>query len=605
MKRASLLVLVFASGCFDFQRRVDDCFDGGRCVQPSDGGADGGAEADAGLFVPLDAGFFCASEWCWESPFPHGTKLNAVAAFGDDVLVAGEEGMLAEFQAGVWRSVQEQTPRVQWARLWGRSFDDAYAAGAFQPWVRSDGGWRGVGQPADQPYDAVTGDETRTFFGNAGSITRFDGQQHVGHAVLDSALGDVTDLTMARGRLFAVSVTSQPASFFVDVDAGVATTVDRVRSLFATDAGFWVTGETSFFSPATPIAFEQMMPALRAGTAGLVPLGATVDSVGVLDGGRFTFEYRVSGVTAMAQDGTSAWAVGEGGLVLRRRGGTWTDLTGLPTRSTVQAIFPYGDSLVAVTGAGELLERRASAWEVKSRQALAVVDAVRDGSQFVVLSEDGRVVWFDAQFRQTQMRTLNQGTEAYRLWRSPSGTIVATSNAGAFFKRPAETAFTPIAGVGRARGVSGRGEIARLCGVGVAESTVVDVDLSAPSPTATVLSGLEARECRAILALPDGWAIGGRAAAGEAFVTLIRDGVAPTTVAFAREQTWPSAFALTPGGLAVALNGIGLIPLSSPPPTLDVTESRIGNSLFALTVWKGRLFAGGGDGAIVQRALPQ
>lgn len=607
MKRASLVLLVFATGCFNFERRVADCFDGGRCSQLADGGVldAGRAEEDAGPFVPLDAGFFCANEWCWESPFPHGTRLNAVAAFGDDVLVAGEEGMLAELRGGVWRSFQAQVPRTQWARLWARSLDDAYAAGALEPWVRSDGGWRGVGQPADQPFSAVTGDETRTFFANAGVVSSFDGQQLVEHAVLAPAVGNVTDLTLARGRLFAVSVVPQPASFFVDVDAGVATGVDGVRSVFTTDAGFWVTGDRSFFSPAAPIAFDEMMPAIRAGTGGPVPLGATVDAVGALDGGRFTFEYQVSGVTAMAQDGATAWAVGEGGRVLRRRGGTWTDLTGLPTRNTVVAIFPFGDALVAVTGAGELLERSASSWELKPRQALAPVDAVRDGSQFVVLSEDGRVVWFDAQFRQTQTLALNQGTEAYKLWRSPSGTIVATSNAGAFFKRAAEMAFTPIAGVGRARGVSGRGEVARLCGVGAAESTVVDVDLSASSPSGAVLPGLEARECRALLPLPDGWAIGGRAASGEAFVSIVRDGGTPSTVRFEREQTWPAAFALTPGGLAVALNGIGLIPLLSPPATLDVTESRIGNSLFALTVWRGRLFAVGGDGAIVQRAQPE
>lgn len=607
MKRASVVVLLLATGCFNFERRVADCFDGGRCVQRpgADGGPDAGSEEelDAGPFVPLDAGFFCASEWCWESPFPHGTRLNAVAAFGDDALVAGEEGMLAELRGGVWRSFQEQTPRIQWARLWGRSLDDAYAAGALQPWLSSDGGWHGVGQPQNQPFDAVTGDETRTFFSNAGSVSRLEGDQLASHAELSADAGSVTDLMMAWGQLFAVSATPVPTNFFGDVDAGVATPVDGARAGFATDAGFWVTGDRSYFSPAAAIAFTEMMPAIRAGTGGPVPLAATAEFVGRLDGGAFTNEYPAVGVNAMAHSGSTAWAVGEGGLVLRRRSGSWTDQTGLPTRSTVWALLPFGDSLVAVTGAGELLERKASSWEIKPRQALAPVDAVRDGSRFVVLNSDGRLVWFNAAFSQDRTVSLGPGLEPHKLWRSPSGTLVVTSKEGAFFMRASDMTFTPIAGTNGAWGVSGRGEVARLCGVG--GSMVVDVDLSASPPTAAVISGLEARECRALLPLPDGWALGGRDAAGSAFVVIVQDGRTVATVSFPTEQTWPSAFALTPGGLAVALNGIGLISLTSPPATLDVTESRIVNSLFALTVWRGRLFAGGGDGAIVQRALPR
>ncbi len=609
MKRATVALLVFTTGCFNFERRVADCFDGGRCSQPVDGGSDGGVNADdealdAGPFVPLDAGFFCASEWCWESPFPHGTRLNAVAAFGDDVLVAGEEGMLAELRGGVWRSFQQQTPRVQWARLWGRSLDDAYAAGALQPWLCSDGGWRGVGQPADQPFDAVTGDDTRTFFSNAGSVSRFDGRFLQPHADVPPLTGSVTDLTMAGGRLFAVSVTPTPASFFTDVDAGIAIPVDGVRAVFATDAGFWVTGDKSAFSGAAAFAFDEMMPAIRAGTGGPVSLGATAISVGTLDGGSFQLEYSAAGVNAMAQSGSTAWAVGEGGLVLRRRGGSWTDQTGVPTRNTVQAIFPFGGSLVAVTSAGELLERTAIGWEARPRTSPGVVDAVRDGARFVVLTEQGQVAWLNRDFVRTDT-VFSPTAEAHRLWRSASGTIVMTSREGALFRRAGESRFIAIARTNGAWGVSGRGEVARLCGVGASEAMVVDVDLSASSPTAVVVPGLEARQCRALLPLPDGWAIGGRDALGAAFVIIVQDGRTVATVKFEREQTWPSAFALTPGGLAVALNGIGLISLTSPPDTLDVTESRIGNSLFALTVWRDRLFAGGGDGAIVQRALPR
>ncbi|MBL8917666.1 MAG: hypothetical protein JNJ54_02305 [Myxococcaceae bacterium] len=626
MRWLGACVVVLASACLDFERRVNDCFDGGRCVSGgADGGSDGGATGDGG--APADGGGdgggtdagvepllypgFCAEGWCWEAPLPHGTRLTAVYGDGDDVIVAGDNGMLAERSvAGGWRSLQSAVPaETQWRGLWGRSSREVYLAGASQVWLRADGGWTSGIAPHSEALTAVTGTASEVLFGDgSGRVLRLGSGGLELVAATDA--GEILSMTPAYGALFALTRPADwPATALVKLDGG---RVDfdgdggELSSVFGWDTGLWLAGQQGF-SVSSSLVATPIAGGLTAGSVG--PTGvvraANPMIVGTLVGQSIMNEQLLgsSRVEAMHEGPSTTWAVGEAGLVLQRRDGGWRDLaTDRPSVRAVRAITAVGDSLVAVSEAGQLLVRGTLGWRerwgISQRPFVDVVAA--DDSRAYVLTEDQSVITVRRSGMSWQEEPpraqFGQGTAAHRLWLTPAGTLVATSDEGLFFRRRGDLAFTHITGTARLWGVAGRRELVRACG----GTEVVEVDLSQPSPMKTIAG--TARDCRAVVALADGWANSGQDQDGVPFVVRTPDGA---TFHFRSERTAIGDMELVPGGLAVGINGVGLVPIDAGlPRDLDPLPTRVSQVIFGLVAWRGRLFAVGEQGLILQGPLP-
>lgn len=613
MSRALLgLVLLGTSACLDFERRVNDCFDGGRCVVMGDGGLDGGGGGDGGGgradggFEPLLTPGLCADGWCWEAPLPHGTRLNAVFGDGDDVLVAGDNGLVAERRAGRWRSWQSEMPSdIAWRGLWGRSRDDVYLAGAARAWHFTDGGWTSRATTATA-LTAVTGTPAEVFFGDEmGRVYRL--ASNALELVSATGAGEVVSMRSAYGSLFALTRSSYPATTLLKLDGGrLDFDAGALDSVFGWDNGLWLAGEQAIsYSVSAALVATSLDAGLTAGSAG--PMGAVRaaagSTLGTLTGDVFTTES--SGqwpVRAIHEGPSTTWAVGAAGLVQQRRDGGWLDLVERPTFGEVRAVVPFEETLVAVTSTGELLVRGPFGWRTRWSSLQAVfVDVAVDGADVYVLAEDQRVFTV----RRTGTTWAQSGNPvrfgqpmnvaAHRLWLTAAGTLVATSDEGLFFRRRGAASFTAVADTAQVWGLAGKGEVVRACGA----TRFVEVDLSQATPV--VGSSGAALSCRAVLALADGWALGGREVGGVPFVVRTADGA---TFVFRTEQAFVEDLELVPGGIAVAVNGIGLVPLGVPGSDLTPLPTRISQTLHGLATWRGRLFAVGDESAIVHGDLP-
>lgn len=609
MKRA-LLVLVLASSCLDFERRVSNCFDGGVCTSAVDAGAnsnDGGL-VDAGPprpFVPLDAGFFCAGAFCWESPFPHGVTLNAVFADGDDLVVAGEFGMVAERRDGGWRSLQPAFgTSVNWTGLWGTSRDDVWLAGGPNAWHRTPSGWGIVGGTfTNADSRAVTGSDAGVFMSAGSAVHRLEGDVWMEHQVLP---GDVLQLANFFGEPHAsVRGPSNVTGRVTNLASGVTWSFDAgaTYGLIPTASALYATGSLTVQLDGTLMPVRELPDVMVAGieTGGQL-FAATYGTIGrVIDGG-VRVERSLVGVRAMAA-GRTVVAVGSNGLVFERAsGGSWEDATPTVSHEDVRAFVELDGGLFALTSACELLERREAGW---SKHLLSVpspcADVASDGTSLFVLAGTSMVT-MNASLGVVRTDTL--GAELRRVWRSDSGALVVTSSTDIFVQQPGgelgPMRSAPGAGKG-SWGVSGRGSVARVCGL--TQGQVVDLDLSRTPPVATAVQGVLANECHAVLPLRNGgWALASRGGGDKPHVLLVRASGQLETVVLELPATYIEALVETPVRLFVASDRVASFEVGSPQTTIELPPGFGG--ITALTVWRGRLFVGGLGGSILQAPAP-
>jgi hypothetical protein len=562
---------------------------------------------------------FCAEGWCWEAPLPHGTHLTAVYGDGDDVIVAGDNGMLAERRDGGWRSLQSVTPSdVQWRGLWGRSWNDVYLAGDSRVWQFDGGGWAIGASTAEQTLlTAVTGTSDEVLFGDElGRVHRLRGGGL--ELVADLDAGEILSMTPAFGALFALTRAAPwPVTALVKLDGGridFAGDGGSLRTVFGGDAGLWLAGESGGFSVSPTLVATPMAGGLTAGSVG--PTGdvraATMDRLGTLVGQLVTSEQSgANRVLAMHEGRSTTWAVGAAGLVLQRRDGGWVELTERPGLGATRAIAVAGDTLVAVTSRGQLLVRTALGWRARwSTSQVVVVDmvAASDAERVFILTEEQQVATVRRNGMSWQEEPprvrFGQGSAAHRLWLTPAGTLVATSDEGVFVRRAGDPMFRAITNSAMMWGVAGRGEIVRACGA----TRWLEIDVSQTAPA--VRASGAARGCRALVSVGDDWAHGGRDSAGAPFVVRMRDGAVFT---FPAEQIEVEDMELVPNGIAVGINGIGLVPIDGGVVVmsdggmglaLTPLRTRVSQGINGLVAWRGRLFAVGEDAVILQGPLP-
>lgn len=613
MRRASsvLVVLLAASSCLDFERRVTNCFDGGVCSRLDGGGGDGGVA----LIAAFDAGFFCTGEFCWESPFPHGVTLNTVYADGDDLVVAGDHGLLAERRGGRWRSFQGTTAPLgtEWQVLWGKSRDDVWLTGDTRVWHRTASGWSTVGTEfTGGSVQGVTGFDGGVFVSSGSQVYELTSRGW--NSIFNAIDRDVLRLTTAFGELHgSLRVMGNSAAGQVSrIPGGPAWTFDggATFTLVSTSNGLLATGSRTVLVDETLQARELPVVLVAAVEANGELLGAVYGELGVVTDRGLLLETEVVGVRAMAA-GSTAVAVGSSGLILERRDGGWVDPTPTVTRSNVVAFVERSGTLFALTADCSLLERGATTWTKRSLpmpMPLPVpdegcFDVATDGTSLFVLSTSS-VVFFDAALAVTGFSTLPDGLQVRRLWRSESGALVVTTATDVFVREPMPLSlFEPVRVLGGAGawGVSGRGSVARVCGL--AQDKVADLDLSRSQPLVTEVPGLLAHECRAVLPLRNGqWALAARGGGDLPRVRIVAsDGSTNDVVLDGFRDKFIEALAETPKGIAVATDGYAFIPLAN---TQLVRPAQGFGDLRAVTVWGGRVFVGGAGGSILQGPAP-
>ena len=592
MKRASVVVLLLASGCFNFERRVADCFDGGRCT-----------ELDAGTFVPLDAGHFCLEQWCWESPFPHGTRLNAVAAFGaDSVVVAGEQGMLAELRDGQWVSYQAlAAPEDFWSKLWGTSRDDVFLSGSTRIWRRTDAGWGPRTDENGEVWRSVSGTRgpgSQVFFGdNGGRIVRYDRGTNFVQTVRELDGAGVVALEVAHGgQLFALAEPLDGGAQVVRVDGGAPVFTDAgVVAMFGNDSNLWLTGADSF-SVDAQLRFTPLVRAVGAGTGASSPVRVvTDDGIETLAGTVSQLEYAQPGLRAIDAASGAIWAVGEGGRMVRSTSqGVWADPTPSP-RGTVHALVTFDGNLVALSDSGVLV-RGLDGWRPRVSGA-RFLDGVVFQNRLYVLRSDNVVVALTPAY-EVETTFTPGATLASRLWVTAGGTLVLFAVNGVFVKAPGTSAFEFLTGgpVG-VRAVGGSGDVVRLV---ASAGAVFQLDFASQPPQAQQVPGLSMPECSALTRLATGWAfgVGGREGV-ETAVEVVGDDDSRLRFAIPLAGGEVKAFAPSPNGVFAAVRGIAEVPMMT-GGDVRMLPTRVTNELEALIVWRGRLIAGGEFGTIIQ-----
>jgi len=107
VKRALLVTLALASGCWNFQTDLSTCADAGGCR--SDVATDGGTRSDAGVTVSR---FKTRSGWSWEYPLPAGGALPGLLPIDENELWAsGTDGVLLHFVDGGWNVAHVESER--------------------------------------------------------------------------------------------------------------------------------------------------------------------------------------------------------------------------------------------------------------------------------------------------------------------------------------------------------------------------------------------------------------------------------------------------------------------------------------------------------------
>jgi hypothetical protein len=413
MRRLGLALLLAASGCLDFAKDRALCDDAGPCRPASDGGGGGGTGGGGGgggTITPLTPAGPCLADggYCWEFPATTGQDLSAVWMKGNDVWAVGSGGTVLHYDGARW-DVRLGLNPIQPAE------DHNY------PWLQTVAGSdQGVLVAGDRGYLATLWPDggllERRFGCNVYTCgisslsqrgVRFWLADHEGVALTDLS-GPISRLSTSSPQ-FAIAAVSDEEAWSVGTPPNVARqvfsdggtnvinlTVQSAQQAnmwpisLGLDGVFWIAGDSELAlwrvfpdggmdtTVGTPV-HPQSIAATPSGTRYLAML-YTNDAYGpsslqtCTSGGACTPspEVTCSGFRAVATDGETAVAVGNGGVIWRKPslGAPWQPL--VPCYRNLARLVPLRDGGVIATGwHRQLIERTATGWEVRSRMVAA------------------------------------------------------------------------------------------------------------------------------------------------------------------------------------------------------------------------------------------
>lgn len=609
MTRLALAMLLSCSalGCFGFDRRVAACFDGGVCTVGVP--ADDAGQLTRDAAAPFDAGFVCRDGWCWENPFPHGSRLTTAFLEGTDLVVAGEDGVLLERRAGEWRSFNTLVPTVNWVTLWGRTLEDLWLTGDTRVWRRRQSQWQPAGEPffAANP-GALVGTPTDVYVGVADTAYGWNelGERWDERQSFRDGGPDVLALTIAfDGGVYALVRRSIDMTMTVaTLDGSPAKTwpAGLTGLLYGTRSALYLAGTpTRRLDAALNETSVDPVQVVAETATGLV-LAADATRVGVLtEQGRFVGRAPARDVRAIATSGARAVAVGDDGLLVEFDGSQWLD-AGVRETSPIVAFVELEGVLHAVTGSCDVLRRGPDRWRrVAGRPNSGCLGAVARGTFLELLVTDGSVVTLDATASfGVSAQTGSLAPDVRRLWQTPANALVVTSRQGVFVRAAPGGEFRLVSPE-PAFGITGRGELVRLCDPST--NTVSELDLADPSATRRPVPGVFVTDCRALVALSDGrWAYGSRGA--QDVLHLVIEGSPAVDVRAPTLTGTLEALVEVDGGVALCAEDMAIVSTVRPVAPLANEPLPMRRQLLTGTTWRGRLFVGSFGGAILERAAP-
>lgn len=328
-----------------------------------DGGTNGepGADGSAGA---SDGGTPCSGDgWCWVNPLPQGNTLNAVhVASGADAWAVGLQGTVLRWNGSVWS--RTPTPsKKELTGVWASGPNDAWATGREGELLRWNGqAWTHV-DAAGNTFDlhAVWGSAPNDVWavGYTGRIFHFDGTTWAltkgGPGVSDRFLSvhgtAANDVWIAGGsvhRWEGVKWTTQ---------AGV--TGEHVWTPAKNDV--WVAGTDgkvshydgqSWTPRPIPITANDIVTSI--GGSSPTDVWASLRTGGFMQWTNGAWQPVAAGtkneLSAVRTTGTEGWAVGAGGVLLRRSGASWTVASTGATTRTYQRVWGTSPTDIWVVG---------------------------------------------------------------------------------------------------------------------------------------------------------------------------------------------------------------------------------------------------------------
>jgi hypothetical protein len=333
---------------------------------------DGGV--DAGPLPPL-TGICVDNGWCWERPLPQGSTLVAAwAAATDDVWAVGSDGIIMHWDGRTWTSRRIPGVSDDFGTVWGSGPQDVWVGGGSGMTYH----WNGTAfAPAPGPYEAtgISGTGPRDIWAVmnlTSAVTHYDGSAWAQTALPGQNFGCSNVLAMgARDVWFACSklfhfdgTTTTPSDMAVHGLAGSGPSdVWAIDDGQDSDVWRW---DGQQWSKMGTTAVDDGLAAIWVRSPSDVWGVGNYGSFHHYDGTRWTqIDARddANRFFLIGAGPSDLWAGGETGLVMRRRGGSWTAMTEMtPDISPVKSVWAASRSDAWAATSDGMLRKNAAAW---------------------------------------------------------------------------------------------------------------------------------------------------------------------------------------------------------------------------------------------------
>lgn len=436
--------------------------------------------------------------WCWENPLPHGHPLRAVwGTSADHLWAVGDQGTAWLWDGRAWTPQDVNGTKQDLYGVWGTSPSDIWTVGLGGVIFHYDGqSWKGAPSPANG--NALTsiwcaGPQRCFAVGQNGTIVEYDGVQWT--LVTPAPASKYLFGVWGRGSSDVYAVGDFGTVLHRDAQkwspaAGInaTTTLYSVHGLDEPDGDLWIAGLNNiWYKPKGGASFGSQSVSGNQRRVFATSKGVWAAGDGPLlrwDGSTWVPELLklppvvMYGIFGLPGADPTLWAVGQGGQILRRDQGQFTESApaSVGPKVYLSDVWPQSATDVWAAGSyGTILHRDGNGWAPKRQgqkeEGYSKIWSAGPSSPVWFLGPStGRMLkWRDGQFEPAIMvaaATLNAigGTADNNIW------VVGASNTVLRFDGQQWSPFMPApdapGGTGAWNGVYASGRHVWLIGGG-------------------------------------------------------------------------------------------------------------------------------------------